>query len=154
MTIFAPDDNVIAVHTIPARLRSVTLFSTIGEKEKSRLGQRLSLYLGSEHVCSEWGMAGQLFCVVFVFRDAGAHMIRFAIELALVFLCEMTIVLGHESLLVILQAFFSTLEPAGFCRRELAIFHSIRDSFLLIGFAAIDLVDARMSRIDLSRSSA
>ena len=81
-------------------------------------------------------------------------MIRFAIELALVFLCEMTIVLGHESLLVILQTFFSTLEPAGFCRRELAIFHAVRDSFLLIGFAAIDLVDARMSGVDLSRSRA
>jgi len=99
-------------------------------------------------------MAGQLFCVVFVFGDAVAHMIGFAIELALVLLCEMTIVLGHESLLVILQAFLATLEPAGLCRRELAIFNAVGDSFLLIGFAAIDLVDARMSGIDLSRSSA
>lgn len=99
-------------------------------------------------------MAGQLFCVVFVFRDAGAHMIRFAIELALVFLCEMTIVLGHKSLLVILQAFFATLQPPRLCGRELAILDTVRDSFLLVGFAAIDLVDARMSGIDLSRSSA
>ena len=99
-------------------------------------------------------MAGQLFCVVFVFGDAGAHTTGFAIELALVLLREMTIVLGHESLLVILQAFFTTLQPAGFCRRELAILNAVGDSFLLIGLAAIDLVDAGMSGIDLSGSSA
>jgi len=81
-------------------------------------------------------------------------MIGFAIELALVLLGEMTVVLGHESLLVILQAFFATLQPARLCGRELAILDAVCDSFLLIGFTAIDLVDARMSRIDLSRSSA
>jgi hypothetical protein len=99
-------------------------------------------------------MAGLLFCVVFVFGDAGAHVIGFAIELALVFFSETTVVLGHESLLVILQAFFATLQPTRLCGRELAILDAVRDSFLLVGFAAIDLGDARMSRIDPSRSSA
>jgi hypothetical protein len=44
---------MIWVQSVPGKMRSVTLFSTIRGKRKKPLGQRLSLYL-----CSEWGMAG------------------------------------------------------------------------------------------------
>jgi hypothetical protein len=88
---------------------------------------------------------------VFVFGDARAHAIGFAIELALVLLGEMAVVLGHIAFLISLQAFFTAFQTAGFTRREFPILYAIGDTPLLIGFAVIDLVYAGMSGIDSVR---
>lgn len=112
-------------------------------KEKSRYssGSPLSVLMLS------W-----LSCVVFIFGDARAHAIGFAIELALVPLGEVAVVFGHIALLISLQAFFTAFQTTGFPRRELPILYAIPDTPLLVGFAAIDLVHARMSGIDPPRS--
>lgn len=85
---------------------------------------------------------------MFIFSDARAHVIGFAIELALVLLGEMAVIFGHIALLIFLQAFFTAFEATGFARRELPILYAIADTPLLIGFAVIDLVYAGMSGID------
>lgn len=89
---------------------------------------------------------------MFVLRDARAHAIGFAIELALVFFRQMAVMLGHVALFISLQALFAPFQTARFGRRELAALDPIGDPLLLIGLAAIDLVDPRMSGIHLSRS--
>lgn len=87
-----------------------------------------------------------------VFGDAGAHVIGFTIELALVFFREMAVVLGHISFLVPGQTLFASFQAAGFAGRKLSALDAVCNPLLLIGFATIDLVDARVPRIDLSRT--
>ena len=76
------------------------------------------------------------------------------VELALILFRQMAIVFGHIFLLVILQALLALFEMRGLSGLQLAILNSIGDSILLIRFAAIDLVDARMTGIDLPGSGA
>lgn len=85
---------------------------------------------------------------MFIFGDARAHAIGFAIQLALVLLGEVAVVFGHIAFFIILQAFFTALQTTGFTRREFPILYAIGDTLLLIGFAVIDLVHAGMSGID------
>ena len=112
-------------------------------KEKSREGCGSPLAGFNPLVC---------FCVVFVFVDAIAHVIRFAVELALILLRQMTIILGHIFLLIILKALFAAFEPPRFSRRELAALYSVGDSVLLVLFALIDLIHAWMPGINIARS--
>lgn len=95
---------------------------------------------------------GTLCSVVFIFGDARAHTIGFAIELALVLLGEVAVVFGHIAFLVALQALFTAFQTARFGGRELPTLYAIGDTPLLIGFAAIDLVYAGMSGINPSRA--
>ena len=124
---------------------SVTDHGDLG-KEKSRRKRLSSLFV------FECRMLSPLFRVVFIFSDARAHVIGFAIELALVLLGEMAVVFGHIAFLIFLQALFTAFQTTGFTRRELPILYAIGDTLLLIGFAVIDLVHARMSGIDSPRS--
>ena len=89
---------------------------------------------------------------MFIFGDARAHAIGFAIELALVLLGEVAVVFGHIAFFIFLQAFFTAFQTTGFTRRELPILYAIGDTLLLIGFAVIDLVYAGMSGIDSTRA--
>jgi hypothetical protein len=85
---------------------------------------------------------------VLVVVDALVHVVGFVIELFLVFLREMPVVGGHIFLFVVLQAGFSVLEVRSLGGRDFAAADSIRDTFLLMGFAAVHLVYARMTGID------
>jgi hypothetical protein len=85
-----------------------------------------------------------------VLVDALAHVVGFFVEMALVLLGQVPVVLGHVTLFVVLQALLAAFEAGGLSRSELVIFDAVRDAVLLIGFSAVDLVDTRMSGIDLS----
>ena len=94
------------------------------------------------------------FSVVLVFVDAIAHVIRFAVELALILRSKMAIVLGHILLLVVLEALFAAFQPPRLSGRELAALYAVADPVLLVLFALIDLIYARMTGIDIAGSGA
>ena len=115
------------------------------QKEKSRAKRRLpsTAELGSQRLLGR----------MFVFVDAVAHTIGFVVELTLVLLGQMAVVLGHVPLFVILQALLTTFQARGLSRSKLAILYAVGDAVLLVGFALINLVDARMAGIDLASTS-
>ncbi len=86
--------------------------------------------------------------------DAPAHVIGFTIELTLMLLGEVALVLRHVFFLIILETLFSTFETARLSGSELTVLDAIGNAILLKGFATVDLVDARMTRINLTRTSA
>src|SRR5215467_2777820 len=88
------------------------------------------------------------FGIVLILVDAFAHAIGFAIQLALVLFGQVAVVLDHVLLLLILQSLFATLQPLCFSGSKSAAFHTIGDAVLLVLFPLVDLVDARMSRIE------
>jgi hypothetical protein len=92
--------------------------------------------------------------VVLVLVDTLAHVIRFAIEMALVLLGQMAVVLRHVFLFIVLQALFTALQAPGFSRSKLATLNAVGNAILLVLFALIHLIDARMTRIDLAGSGA
>jgi hypothetical protein len=53
---------------------------------------------------------------------------------------------------LVLQALFAALEMSGLSGRQLTVLYSVCDPVLLICFAAVDLVHARMLRIHLIRA--
>lgn len=87
-----------------------------------------------------------------VFVDALTHVVGFAIELALVLGGKMTIVLGHVFLFVTLKPLFAAFQPLGFSGRELPALYAVGDPVLLLLFALIDLVHARVTGINIARS--
>ena len=89
-----------------------------------------------------------------VLVDALAHVVRFVIELALILRRKMAIVFGHIFLFIILQALFAAFQPSRFSRRELAALYAVANPVLLVLFALIDLIHARMTRIDIAGSGA
>jgi hypothetical protein len=117
-------------------------------KEKSRESGGSFFY----RYLSDRGSAPQLLCRVLVGGNAFAHVVRFAIELALVLLGQMAVVLRHVALFIVLQALFAALEMSGLSGRQLTVLYSVCDPVLLICFAAVDLVHARMLRIHLIRA--
>src|SRR5271165_1154341 len=91
---------------------------------------------------------------VLIFVNLVALAIGFAVELALVLLGQVSVVLGHVRLFVVLQALFAALQVRGLSRRQLVVLHAIGDAVLLVLFPLVDLVDARMAGIDLARTGA
>ncbi len=92
--------------------------------------------------------------VVLVVIDALAHTVGLAVELALVLLGEVAVVLRHVLLLIVLEALFAAFETARLALGQLAALFALSDAGLLAGLATVDLIDARMTRIDLSRAGA
>ena len=91
---------------------------------------------------------------MFVSVDALAHVVGLMIELALVFPGEMSVVLGHIALFVILQALFAALQARSLPGRELTVFYPVGNATLLVGFTSVDLIHARMAGIDLACTGA
>jgi len=85
-----------------------------------------------------------------VFVDALAHVVGFFVELVLVLLGQVAVILGHVALFIVLQALLAAFEVGGLTRSEFAVLDPVRDAVLLIGFAAVDLVDTRVPGIDLA----
>ncbi len=126
-----------------------TSLAVIPQKKKPRKRRLFLLY-----TLSKRGSPPTLFCRVLVGGNALAHVVRFVIELALVLFRQMAVVLCHVALFVVLQALFAALETSRLSGPELTVLHSVRDPALLIGFAPVDLVHARMTRIHLIRAGA
>ena len=96
----------------------------------------------------------ELFPIVLVFVDLPAGLVLLLVELLLLGLGEVTIVSGHISLLLVLGSLFAIFQVRGLSRRQGSVLLAIGDAVLLILLAAIHFVDARMTRIDDSRSGA
>jgi hypothetical protein len=92
--------------------------------------------------------------VVLSVIDVTALMIFFAIELVLLSLGQVTVVGLHISLFLVLNPGFALFQARRFAGCQLAIFDPVGNSVLLAFFAAIDLVDPRMSRINHARAGA
>src|ERR1700724_2734481 len=88
-----------------------------------------------------------------VFVNGLAHVVLSFVEILLFSLGQMSVVRGHVLLLRVLNVLLALFNTRGLSRRELAVLHTVGDSLLLARLAAIDLVDAGMPRIDLSRTS-
>src|SRR5215469_16238099 len=62
----------------------------------------------------------------------------------------MAVVFGHILLFVVLQPLSTVLEAGSLSRRQLVVLDAIRDPALLIRFALMDLIHARMAGTDLA----
>ena len=92
--------------------------------------------------------------VVLVFVDTLADAVLLAIDTTLLALCQMTVVLCHVSLFTVLDAGFALFEVGSLLRSQCAILNAVADALLLIFFALVDFIDARMARINNARTSA
>lgn len=113
-------------------------------KEKSRGYLRLLLL--------NCKVDAELILVVLVSVDLTAGFVLFAVQLPLLALGQMTVVSGHVGLLLVLGFLFAIFQVRGLARGQLAAGNTIGDAVLLIGFAGVDFIDARMPGIDLSRT--
>lgn len=86
---------------------------------------------------------------MFVRSNALAHVVGFMIELALIFLGQVTVVRGHIFLFVVLQALFAFFQVRRLPRRELSVFYAVGDVVLLVGLTRVYLIHAWMAGIDL-----
>ena len=82
--------------------------------------------------------------LVLVFVNLPALAVGFAIQLALVLFGEMPVVRCHVFLLVVHEALLALFQPCSLPRRELIVLDAICNAILLILFALVDLVHARM----------
>jgi len=81
-------------------------------------------------------------------------MVRFVIELALVFLREMAVIGSHIFLFVVLQTLLAAFQSRSLSGFQLAILDAVGDPILLIGLALIHLIHARMTGINLASARA
>ncbi len=65
---------------------------------------------------------------------------------------QMSVVRCHVSLLTVLDAGFAVFQIAGLLRAQRTILDAVGNATLLVGFAAIYLIDPRMAGIDDARS--
>jgi hypothetical protein len=91
---------------------------------------------------------------VFVFIYLPAGMVLLSVELALLALGQVTVVGGHIPLLLIVDVLFLTFHVRGLSGRHSAILLAVGNAVLLILFAAVDFVDARMTGINYARPRA
>ena len=89
-----------------------------------------------------------------VLIDTLADSILLAIDPILFRLGEMTVVRRHVFFLAVFHAGFAVLQITGLFRAQGAVLDAVGDAILLVGFAAVYLIDAGMAGIDYTRSSA
>ena len=95
-----------------------------------------------------------LLAIVLVSVDLPAGTVLFPVELILFGLGQVTIVGGHVSFFLVIDVLFFVLDAGSLSRRHGTVLDAICDAVLLVLLAGIDFVDARMIRIDYSRSRA
>ena len=98
------------------------------------------------------GIKGSGLFGMLIFVDAFAHAVLTLVEMFLLSLGQMTIVSGHVFLFLMLNALFAFFQTRSLSGRELATLDAVGYALLLIRFAAVNFVHARMTRIDLSRT--
>jgi len=86
--------------------------------------------------------------------DLPAGSVLLTVELVLLGLGEVPVVRSHISFLLVLDVLFAILQMRSLTGRERAVLYAVGDAILLIRLAAIDFVDAGMTRIDLTRPRA
>ncbi len=89
---------------------------------------------------------------MFIFVNLPARFVLLFIELILLALGQVPVVGGHVGLLLILDVLFAILQMSSLSGCELVVLHAIRDAILLVLLASVNLVDARMTGIDSSRT--
>ena len=97
----------------------------------------------------------QLFVLLMlIFGYALADAVLLAIDSALLALGQMAVVLCHVFLFAILHTCFALFKIGRLLRSQFAALDAIGDALLLILFALVDFVDARMAGIDDSGTGA
>ena|SRR5271165_4781986 len=91
---------------------------------------------------------------MFVFVDLPAGPVLLPIEFVLLGLGQVTVVSSHIGFLLVLDFLFAILQTRSLTGRERAVLYAVCNAILLVRLAGIDFVDARMTRIDLTRSRA
>ena len=91
---------------------------------------------------------------MFISINLPAGTILFPVQLSLLAFCKVTIVRGHIRFFLIFDMVLSVFQVSGLAGRKRTVLHAVGDAILLVGFAAIHFIDARMARINLSRSRA
>ena len=81
-------------------------------------------------------------------------MVLLAVDLILFRLGQVAIVIRHIPLFFVLDMVFSLFQVLGFLRTERAVLDAVRNSLLLILFAAVYLIHTRMVRILYARAGA
>jgi hypothetical protein len=116
------------------------------KRKKPRWFAAFVLNLGSQRL--------ELLAIVLVFIDLLAGLILLLVELPLLGLGQVTVVGSHIGLFLVLGVLFAVFQVSSLSRRQGAVLLAVGDAVLLILLASIDFVDARMIRIDYSRSRA
>jgi hypothetical protein len=124
------------------------------EKKKAATVRGLLLNFILNCVLNSGSQMLDLLAIVLVFVDFLAGLVLLLVELLLLALGQVTIVGSHISLLLVIDVLFLFFNVRGLSRRHGAVLDAIRDAVLLILLAGIDFVDARMIRINYSRSRA
>ena len=91
---------------------------------------------------------------MFIPVDLSAHVVRFMIQLPLIFLGEVPVVGSHVLLFVVLQPLLASFEVSRLSRRQSSTLYTVGDPVLLVLFPPVDLIDARVPRIILPRTCA
>lgn len=85
---------------------------------------------------------------MFVFIDRLADAVLLTVDAVLFGLGQMAVVSRHVFLFAVLDGGFALLKIRGLLRAQLAAGNAIGNALLLVSFASIDLIYARMTGID------
>ena len=80
--------------------------------------------------------------------------VLFFVELLLLAFGQVTIVSGHVGFFLVVNVLLAVFQMRSLPRRQGTILFTVGDTILLVLLAAIDLVDAGMTGINLSRTCA
>ncbi len=89
-----------------------------------------------------------------VFVNLLAGFVLFFVELLLLGFGQVTIVSGHVGFFLVVDVLLAIFQMRSLPRGQSTVLFAIGDAILLVLLAAIDLVNARMTGIDLSRACA
>ena len=104
--------------------------------------------------CPFYRSCRTLLVVVFVFVNAVADAVLAPIQLALFRFGQMAVVLRHVRLFLLLDAGFAPLQICRLMRIQRTVVDPVGNAFLLVLFASVHFIHARMTRINDSRSGA
>jgi len=85
---------------------------------------------------------------MFIFVDRPADIVLAMVQIILLGLGEMAVVRSHILLFGFLQICLAIFKVRGLARAQLAAGNTIGNALLLVFFASVDLIYARMARID------
>jgi hypothetical protein len=139
-------DNLIST-IIEVTTKHTALADQGDKKGKAAANLRLSPLFGS------FGQKTYLL-VVLVFVDALADPVLALIQVALFGLGQMAVMLRHVIGFLLLHAGLAPFQIGSLLRAQRAVVDAVGDTLLLILFAAVYLIYARVTRIDDARSSA
>jgi hypothetical protein len=114
-------------------------------------------FRGNKKAAVRCGFPGRIFrrlLLVLVFVNALADAVLLAVDAILFRLGQVAVVFRHVFLLAILNRGFPLLEIRRLLRVQRSVLHPVGDTILLVLFALVDLVNARMAGINYTRARA